>query len=170
MTTRVLLRSWAWAALLLAACEPAPVAQQPVSPTTAELEGSWRYDSTGVECYSGSLRYLGGSAQPMRAGAILTIGARSWAYSGSLHEVHDYTRTGRYLLTRRIGTPRMVRAGYISPEHIGQPLGHPKELEIFLLTPQRLILRGTLRDTINLVNGYCKSDACRCVWSYYYSR
>jgi hypothetical protein len=164
MISRVPLCSLALATLLLHACNPTP-ATEPV-----ELEGRWHYDSTGLECYSASLKYVGRSTQPMRAGVILTIGAKSWDYSGSLHEVHEYTRSGRYLLTQRIGTSRMVQSGFISANAIGQALGRPREHEILLLTSQRLIMRDSMRDTANVVDGHCEPDDCFCVWKYYYSR
>jgi hypothetical protein len=157
-------------AVLLQACNSTSTTEQPVLPKPMRLQGRWHYDSTGLECYNASMKYVGGSTQPMRTGAILTIGAKSWDYSGNLHEVHAYTRSGRYLVTQRIGTARMVRSGYIAANAIGQASGRSREHEILLLTSQRLILRDTMRDTANIVDGHCKPDACFCVRRYYYSR
>jgi len=155
--------------LLVGACEPAQVADQHFAPPPAGLEGRWRYDSTGATLYRPDGTFCGKGATPMRAGAVLTIGLRSWVYSGSLSEVHDYTRTGAVLHLRRIGTPRMLQLGYITPDAVGRPV-FADTMAIWRLTPRQLILR----DSTGAIdpNAYCEGfpGAGVSVHWYYYSR
>jgi hypothetical protein len=101
----------------------------------------------------------------MQAGAFLTIGARSWVFSGSVDEVHDYTRVGQVLQTRRIETQRMVQLGYTTPDPIGQPVFTQKG-DIALLTPNRLIMR----DSVGPIDPYCGPGDCFDVHKYYFLR
>lgn len=150
----------------LTACDATDESEQTVLKNSVHLKGSWHYDSIGLACYSADLKYQGGSTEPIRAGAILTIGPRSWVYSGSLHEVHDYTHTGQRLILRRIGDARMVRNGYISSEGIGQAIGRPRQHDIVLLSSTRLIVR----DSVNAGSPNCGPGRCFCVHRFYYSR
>lgn len=150
----------------LAACEATGGSEQTILKNSAHLEGRWNYDSTGLDCYSADLKYQGGSTEPVRAGAVLTIGPNSWVYSGSLHETHDYTCNGQKLILRRIGDTRMVRNGYIVPESVGQAIGRPSQHDIVLLTSTRLIVR----DSVNAVSSNCGPGRCFCVVRFYYSR
>jgi hypothetical protein len=153
--------------MAVVACEPSQVAEQAVLPKPTGLEGRWHYDSIGFDCYSVKLEHFGRSkAEPMRPGAILTIGATSWEYSGSLHELHAYTRDGLTLTMHRVGTPRMVRSGYISSDDIGRAVTPSRKQDIVLLTPTRLIMR----DSTNAVDPNCYPHDCFCVIRYYYSR
>jgi hypothetical protein len=153
--------------LLLAcsACDPGPPPEHVPAPRPSGLLGRWRYDSTGVATYNRRGQLREARREPLRPGAFLTVGARSWVFSGSVDEVHDYTRVGHVLRTRRLGTPRMVRLGYITPDQIGQPL-FTKKGDIALLTPTRLIVR----DSAGHLDPDCGPGDCFSVHKYYFSR
>ena len=65
--------------LVCSACDSTPQSEYMPPPRPSGLLGRWRYDSTGAVTYKrqGQLQYQ--SSEPMRAGAYLTIDARSWA-------------------------------------------------------------------------------------------
>ena len=142
-----LLLCWAgFAPLVFSACEPIKeTAEQIASPQPVELMGRWHYDSVGFAYYTDNVRF-DSSTEPISSGAILTIGERSWIYSGSLHEIHSYIRQENTVDVRRIGDPSLVQRGYISAEGVGQVLGGPNELDIVGLTSTRLVLSDSAQN------------------------
>ncbi|UOQ52890.1 hypothetical protein [Hymenobacter cellulosivorans] len=146
--------------LFIAACESKESSLQIIKPQPSDLIGLWHYDSTGGDFYNSNHKFISGGTEPMKAGAFLTIGEKSWVYSGSVREIHDYTWTNNQLVIRRIIDPQLIKIGYAKPESLGKPSGYPNKMDVRLLTPHQMILRDSAADP----------DGCIRVSKYYYSR
>jgi hypothetical protein len=127
----------------------------------AELVGRWQYDSAGACIYNAQGRVLNCFMDPLPSGAVLTVGAERWTYSGSLREEHGYAWTGRTLRVWRVVDSALVRQHHAPPQELGQIVGRPDTQVIAQLTPRRLVVVDSATD---------EDGSITRVWRYYYSR
>lgn len=126
-----------------------------------ELVGRWRYDSAGACIYNTQGRLLNCFMDPLPPGAVLTVGAERWTYSGSVREEHGYARAGRTLRVWRMVDSALVRKHHAPPQELGRVVGRPDTQVIAQLTPHRLVVVDSAT--------YEDGSITR-VWRYYYSR
>jgi hypothetical protein len=124
-----------------------------------ELVGQWRYDSAGACIYNARGRLLNCFLDPLPPGAVLTVGAERWTYSGSVREEHGYARAGSTLRVWRVVDSALVRKRYAPPQALGRVVGRPQV--IAQLTPHRLVVVDSAAD---------EDGSITRVWRYYYSR
>ena len=126
-----------------------------------ELVGRWRYDSAGACIYNAQGRLLNCFIDPLPPGAVLTVGAERWTYSGSVWEEHGYARAGSTLRVWRVVDSALVRKRYAPPQELGRVVGQPDTQVIARLTPHRLVVMDSAAD---------EDGSITRVWRYYYSR
>lgn len=126
-----------------------------------ELVGHWQYDSAGACIYNAQGQLQNCFMNPLPPGAVLTVGAARWTYSGSVREEHGYARTGRTLRVWRVVDSALVRKHYAPPQALGRALGRPETQVIAQLTPHRLVVVDSATD---------EDGSIMRVWRYHYSR
>ena len=124
------------------------------------LVGRWQYDSAGACIYNAQGQLLNCFMDALPPGAVLTVGAERWTYSGSVREEHSYSRAGRTLQIRRLVDSAVVRMQYASQQDLGHVFGRPQTTVIAQLTPQRLVMVDSTTD----------ADGSITAWRYYHSR
>jgi len=111
-----------------------------------ELVGQWRYDSAGACIYDARGRLQNCFMDPLPPGAVLTVGAERWTYSGSVREEHGYARAGTTLRVWRVVDSALVRKRYAPPQALGRVAGQPGTQVIAQLTPHRLVVVDSAAD------------------------